>query len=108
MSNLRLIHSTFESKENARSLAQELVKKHLAACVNLGDPIESVYVWEGSIQREDEIPFTAKTTMDRLPDTLNYLRDHHPYDCPELLVTQIEQAHDDYEIWAKEQTQKPN
>lgn len=104
MSDLRLIHSTFESKDDARDLANQLVENRLAACVNLGESVESVYVWDGSIQREDEIPFTAKTTTDRLDEALEFLRDHHPYDCPELLVTSVQETNDDYEQWAREQT----
>lgn len=104
MSELRLIHSTFESRDSARHLAEELVENQLAACVNLGAPMDSVYVWEGSIQAEEEIPFTAKTTTKRLDQALEFLRDHHPYDCPELIVTPVEQAQDDYEDWARNQT----
>jgi periplasmic divalent cation tolerance protein len=105
MSDLRLIHSTFESRENAKTLAEQIVENRLAACVNLGGFVESIYVWEGSPHREEEVPFTAKTTVDRLPDALDFLREHHPYDCPELLVTPVERASDDYENWAKEQTE---
>lgn len=104
MSDLRLVHSTVESRENAKTLANQLVENRLAACVHLGGPVDSVYVWEGSVCREEEVTFTAKTTDERLEETLDFLRDHHPYDCPELLVTNVDQADDEYEDWAKQQT----
>ena len=53
--------TTIDSLEQARAIANMLVDRGLAACVQIS-PIESVYSWEGSVQMEDEYRVFAKTT----------------------------------------------
>jgi len=103
MSEIRLIHSTFSSPRNATEIAEALVERNLAACVNIGRSMESHFVWDGESQTETEIPFLAKSTRARLDDTLEFLRREHPYDCPELLVTEVDHASEAYEDWVLQQ-----
>ena len=44
-----IIVSTFPNKTITKKIANELVKKKLAACVNI-TKIDSVYSWKGKIQ----------------------------------------------------------
>lgn len=103
MSDLRLIHSTVSSEESARTLAEDLIERDLAACVSIGSKIRSFYRWEGELEDETEVPLTIKTTTGRLERTMKFLEEHHPYDCSELIVTAVETVNEDYETWAKNQ-----
>lgn len=103
MSVLRLIHSTVSTDEDARALANELVENDLAACVSIGSKVRSVFRWEGTLETEEEVPLTIKTTASRIDGALEFLEDRHPYDCPELIVTAPETVNEDYENWAKNQ-----
>lgn len=105
MSDIRFIHSTFENETNAETVGHELVEKNLVGCVNIGSSVTSIFPWEGSIQTETEIPFLAKTTVDQLDEVIAYLRDVHPYDCPEIIVTRTEKVESDYEDWLKQTTE---
>ena len=103
MSDLRLIHSSVSSEESARTLAGKLVENDLAACVSIGSKIRSVYRWEGTLEDEEELPLTVKTTTNRLEETMEFLEQNHPYDCPELIVTAPFATNENYENWAKTQ-----
>ncbi len=65
----------------ADSLATGLVEHRLAACVNRV-PCRSTYWWDGEVLDEDEELLFAKTTDDRYPDLVRYVKREHPYDVP--------------------------
>jgi len=44
------LYSTFPDQESALKVAQTLVSRKLAACVNLSAPMTSVYEWQGTIE----------------------------------------------------------
>ena len=56
-----IIVSTFPNKTVTNKIANELVKKKLAACVNI-TKIDSVYSWKGKIQNDSEYLAIFKTT----------------------------------------------
>ena len=62
MTNARLVMTTIGSKELAEKLAQQLVERRVAACVNIVGPIRSVYRWKEKIEHEDEYLLLIKTT----------------------------------------------
>ena len=54
-----------EAAYKGERIARHLVGEHLAACVNLLAPCDSVYRWRGEIQRDQEHPLLIKTAQDR-------------------------------------------
>ena len=45
----------------AMELARTLVTEKLAACVNIGAPVQSMYHWQGQIETAQEFPVSIKT-----------------------------------------------
>ncbi|MGE9266988.1 MAG: divalent-cation tolerance protein CutA, partial [Verrucomicrobiales bacterium] len=66
MSEASLILTTFPDEETARQIGTLLLKKQLIACLTLLPPARSLYVWDGEIQDDSEIPAFLKTQPDRL------------------------------------------
>jgi periplasmic divalent cation tolerance protein len=85
---IHLIYSTFASKEEALSMATNLLSQGLIACANLSSPITSVYSWEGRVTQEDEIAVLFKTAT--LKDAVAYITTHHPYDTPCIISWEAE------------------
>jgi len=54
-------------RETARRLARLLVEGRQAACVQVIDPILSVYRWKGEVKEEAEVLLLAKSSQDLLP-----------------------------------------
>ena len=73
---------TAGSKDEAKKIGEELVTARLAACVNILDNMNSVYLWQGEIQVDTEVVMIAKTTEDRIPQLIEKVESMHSYDCP--------------------------
>jgi periplasmic divalent cation tolerance protein len=72
-----------------RTLVQYTRGKGLAACVNILAPVQSVYRWQGKIQRDAEIPLLIKTTQGRYQELEQAIAEAHPYDVPEIIALPI-------------------
>lgn len=87
----------------AKRIAHMLVEEHLAACVNLGAPSLSMYMWEGKLEGAEEVPLQMKTTRGRLSALVDRLRELHPYEVPEVLVLPVLGGSTDYMEWVRAQ-----
>jgi periplasmic divalent cation tolerance protein len=99
MTDKRLVLTTCSSLEEARSIAQTLVERQLAACVNIAPQIESVYRWQGEVETATEWLLLIKTTaevFDRLRETLSEL---HSYELPECIAIPVEDGSAAYLEW---------
>jgi periplasmic divalent cation tolerance protein len=89
----------------AKRIAHVLVEEHLAACVNLGVPGLSMYMWKGELEGADEIPLTIKTTGARAQALMERLMTLHPYEVPEVLVLPVLGGSASYLEWVRAQVQ---
>lgn len=99
-----LILTTLPDQDTARQLARQLVEARLAACVNILSPCASVYHWQAAVQEEDEIPLLIKTSAERYQAVETFLREHHPYELPEIIALPIVQGLSGYLEWVGAQT----
>ena len=99
-----LVLTTLPGDTDASAFARAVVEERLAACVNVLPPMESVYRWEGEIQRDAERQIVMKTSRDRVPALWERMRELHPYDVPEFIVMPIVDGNDAYLRWIGEST----
>jgi len=88
----------------AERLADLLVEKRLAACVNILAPCRSVYRWQGVVRHDEEHPMLIKTTAERYPALEQALRSGHPYELPEIIAVPIERGLPAYLQWVAAET----
>lgn len=91
----------------AKRIAHILVEEGLAACVNLGVPMLSIYGWEGKLEGAEEIPLVIKTTADRQEAASLRLVELHPYEVAEVLVLPVTASTEHYAAWIHAQTRHP-
>lgn len=73
------------------------------ACVNKVDSIKSCYKWEGQVvMDEPEILLIMKTSQSKETDLIKAVKEHHPYDCPEVIISTIDKGSEEYLNWVKE------
>ena len=98
-----IIVSTFPSKQSVNSIADLLVKKKLAACVNI-IKISSIYTWVGKTENKDEYLALFKTTKKNQPTLKKELKKLHPYDVPEIAEINVESVNQPYMKWLVDST----
>ena len=99
-----LVLTSLPDGDSARRLARELVEARLAACVQIGAPVESLYHWRGRLETATEIPLSIKTRADVWPDLERAIRERHPYELPEIVAVPIIDALPDYLAWIDAET----
>ena len=91
--------TTFATKKKAEEISKTLVKKGLAACVNIINGIDSIYKWEGKIVSEKEILVLIKTISSNQEKLKKFIKNHHEYKNPELLFVSVEGGLENYLEW---------
>jgi periplasmic divalent cation tolerance protein len=99
-----LVLTNLPERAAAERLADLLVEKQLAACVNILAPCRSVYRWKGAVQHDEEHPLLIKTTRERYAALERELRAGHPYELPEIIAVPIERGLPAYLDWLAAQT----
>ena len=106
MTDSGIVFMTASSREEAEKIANSLVEKRLAACVQIISEIKSVYWWEGKICDEKEVFFTAKTTAGLFPELASEVKALHSYEVPEIVFVPIQDGQKDYMDWISGVTKK--
>ncbi len=101
-----LVFCTCPDDDTAQALAQHLVERRLAACVNLLPPMRSVYRWQGQIEQSQEVQLLIKTCGDRLQALSAAITEQHPYDVPEILAVSASAGLPPYLDWIRAQTRE--
>lgn len=100
-----LILCTAPDLATAERLGRGLVEAKLAACVNLLPGVRSIYTWKGAVEDAEEVQLLVKTTARRFEALEGFVREHHPYEVPELVVLPIEGGGASYLAWLRESTE---
>jgi len=100
--NALLVFSTFPDIEKARQIGTALVESQLAACVNLLPAIESIYRWQGAVERSPEVLAIFKTTTAAYAAFEARLKLLHPYEVPEIAAVKPEHISATYAAWMNE------
>ncbi len=95
----RIVLSTAGSHEEARKIAQTLVERQLAACVNIVGPIESVYRWKGVVESAAEFLLVIKTTAEAFERVRDAIRELHSYELPECILLAVDGGGSEYLDW---------
>ena len=99
---LVFIHTTVATMADAEKLSEMLIKQQLAACVSLGQKVKSHYVWQGVAEWVEEYPLTIKTSVENQQLVCDFIRNHHPYEVPEIVCLPVVYADEKYQQWVEE------
>jgi periplasmic divalent cation tolerance protein len=92
---------TAANGEEAVRLADMVIGAHLAACVQILPEMESVYRWEGKIERQPEILLLAKTTRSKFDELEREVRALHSYETPEIIALPVVAGSAPYLEWLR-------
>ena len=104
MEEVILVITNLPDRESALALAETLVQRQLAACVNVMSPCTSVYAWKGSVETTEEHPLLIKTLRLHYSKVEEAIRQLHPYELPEIVAVPLADGLKDYLRWVAEET----
>ncbi|MCM8765358.1 MAG: divalent-cation tolerance protein CutA [Candidatus Omnitrophica bacterium] len=94
-----VVYITTADQREAEEIAQILLEKKLAACVNIIPGITSLYRWQGKIEKSKELLLVVKTRKDLFERLVKEVKKHHSYTVPEIIATEIEKGDQTYLKW---------
>ncbi len=97
-----IVWITAGSQQEASALAHALVEEHLAACCSILPGVRSVYLWQGSVQEDEECLLVCKTRRSLFGQISSRVRELHSYDLPEVICTDIVDGSTAYLNWIDE------
>ena len=84
-----VVFMTAANSEEAERIAEMLVERRLAACVQILPEVKSVYRWQGKIERQREVLLIAKTTRTKFQELERRVRAAHSYEIPEIVALPV-------------------
>ncbi|MFQ5906329.1 MAG: divalent-cation tolerance protein CutA [bacterium] len=100
-----IIYTTTDSDQEAEKISKELLEKRLVACANIF-PINSLYWWQGKIERSGEVAVIFKTRTELLDSAIEAIRQLHSYEVPCIVAYEMTTGHQAYLDWIETETGK--
>ncbi|MDO5113425.1 MAG: divalent-cation tolerance protein CutA [Planctomycetia bacterium] len=94
---------TIPQKEEGEKIIQELLEKHLIVCGQCHGPITSIFSWKGKIEKASEWKISLKTQKILQNEVLTSIKSAHPYEVPEIVLTEKLSLNDHYSEWMKKE-----
>ena len=106
MDSILIVITTLPTLESAKLLANQLIDKHLAACVQIQGGVQSIYRWDGTLCNDTEVLLSAKTTATQWQLIEAFIKTHHPYQLPEIIAFRPAEYSQVYGQWVNEETRQ--
>ena len=107
MEPLILVLTTVGSEEQGIHIAEALVERGHAACVNMIKRIRSIYRWKGEIWDDEEFLLLIKTREGLFEKVRETIRELHSYELPEVLCVPVSSADEKVQAWILDSTLPP-
>ncbi len=95
-----------ESADQAKTMADALLKDRLIACAQIVPKVESLYRWQGQIEAAEECLMLLKTTAAHYDLIEQIIKKRHNYQNPEIIAVPLVGGSTEYLNWINEQTEK--
>jgi periplasmic divalent cation tolerance protein len=95
---------TASSEKEAHKIANLLLTKRKAACVNIVPKVDSSFWWQGKLDSARESLLIIKTKASLLPEIVDLVKAAHSYEVPEIIALPIIGGNEDYLKWLATET----
>lgn len=97
--NYIVVFITTKDTEEAQKIAVALLKRRLAACVNIVPEVNSHFWWQDKLDSAKESLLVIKTKDTLLPDIVKSVKKIHSYTVPEIIALPVIGGDQDYLDW---------
>ena len=98
-----MVYITAGNEDEAITIGEALVKERLVACVNILGKINSIYWWEGAVQKDSEVALIAKTKNSLLDKLMARVKELHSYECPCIVSWELGKGNPSFYQWINDQ-----
>jgi periplasmic divalent cation tolerance protein len=98
MTDKKIVLTTAGSMDEARRIAEALVNRKLAACVNIIPKVVSIYRWKEKVEQAEEWMLLIKTTV-QFEQVRDAILEMHSYELPECISIAMEDGSPEYFKW---------
>ncbi len=95
---------TAKDEAQANKIAERLVEEKLIACANIVPGVQSIFRWQGKVDRAQEALLVLKSRRRHFPAIVKTVKALHSYDVPEVIALPIVEGNKDYLKWISEST----
>tara|TARA_B100000927_G_C16372687_1_gene432173 strand:+ start:251 stop:586 length:336 start_codon:yes stop_codon:yes gene_type:complete len=107
MAKSYIIVQTSTNKKNiSKKISSHLLKKNLAACVNIIYPVNSQYTYQGKIIDDTEYIINIKTIKSNYHKIQKTIEELHNYETPEIIALDISHGSKKFFEWIDNETDK--
>jgi periplasmic divalent cation tolerance protein len=97
---------TANTEVEANKIATTLLKQKLIACANIIPKVNSLFWWEGKIDKSSETFLVIKTKSSLLNEVVKSIKRIHSYEVPEIIAIPIIGGNKDYLKWIEGVTKR--
>jgi periplasmic divalent cation tolerance protein len=102
MTDKIIVLTTAGSSDEARRIADTLIERRQAACVNILKGVQSIYRWKGKSEESEEWMLLVKTTAASFESVQKTIKELHSYELPECMQILVEDGCPAYLRWIDE------
>ena len=99
-----LVYVTAKDMRQAMRIGRTVVQEQLAACANILGPIQSIYSWNGVLQKDREVVLLLKTRRIRVKKLAVRIKELHSYEIPCVVALDIVDGDASFLDWIQQQT----
>jgi periplasmic divalent cation tolerance protein len=99
-----LVFTTVPDQAVADKISHHLVDHGLAACVHQFAAGRSIFRWQGKLETASEMTLMIKSRRTKHEAIEHAIRELHPYDTPEIIMTDVVGGSADYLEWITRET----
>jgi periplasmic divalent cation tolerance protein len=97
---------TTGTETEAHKIAELLLTKRKAACVNIVPSVDSSFWWQGKLDSARESLLIIKTRASLLPEIIELVKSVHSYEVPEIIALPIIGGSEDYLKWIDDELKR--
>ncbi len=101
-----VVVTTVGTEKEANQLAEELVARRHASCVNIVPVHRSVYRWKGKVCDDREYLLVIKTLEQEYEAVEETVRELHSYELPEILAFRVSRGEAGFLEWIAQSVDK--
>ena len=98
-----IVQTHTNKRKISTKIAESLIQKKLASCINVYPAGVSVYKYNNRIVKEKEYLIHAKTTSDQFRAVEKLIGELHNYETPEIIALEIFKGNKKYLKWMSDE-----